>query len=138
MSDLDGIILPQIKKKSTHVYYVYPMILDVKKLKISRSKIIKALEAEGLKGLNAGYANIHMLPIYQKKIAYGKKGFPWTSDICKRKIKYNKGICPISENLHDNTFLGFEMCLNEMTNNEIKLMIRSFKKVWINLDLLRK
>ena len=138
LSGLDGIILPRIKKELTHVYYVYPMILDVKKLKISRSKIIKALEAEGLEGLNAGYANVHMLPIYQKKIAYGKNGFPWTSDICNRKMNYNKGICPISENLHDNTFLGFEMCLNEMTDNEINLMIRSFKKVWNNLDLLRK
>ena len=74
----------------------------------------------------------------KKKNCLCKKGFPWTSDICNRKINYSKGICPISENLHDNTFLGFEMCLNEMTNNEINLMIRSFKKVWNNLDLLRK
>ena len=51
------------------------MILDVKKLKISRSKIIKALEAEGLEGLNAGYANIHLLPIYQKKLLMVKKDF---------------------------------------------------------------
>jgi len=136
---LQGIILPHLKSKihSTNVYYVYPIILDVNLLGIPRYKIIKALEAEGLKGLMSGYSNVHLLPLYQKKIAYGNKGFPWTSDICKRKVNYSKGICPISENLHDKTFLGFEMCLSEMTNDEIHLMIEAFKKVWDNLDLLK-
>ena len=64
------------------------MILDVKKLKISRSKIVKT-KAEGLEG------RMLDMPIYTccqfiKKIAYGKKGFPWTSDICNRKINYVK------------------------------------------------
>ncbi len=137
LSNLQGLILPKIKENLTHVYYVFPMILDFNTLKISRSKIIKALEAEGLEGLTHGYTNVHMLPIYQKKIAYGKKGFPWTSEICKREINYKKGICPISENLHDKTFLGYEMCLNEMSDNETNLMIKAFKKVWNNLDLIK-
>ena len=29
------------------------------------------------------------------------------------------------------------MCMYEMTNDEIELMILSFKKVWKNLNLLR-
>lgn len=139
LSNLDGIILPKADPYygSTHVYYVFPMILDIKKLKISRSKIIQALAAEGLEGLTSGYSNVHLLPIYQKKIAYGSKGFPWSSEICKRKINYHKGICPVSEKLHDKTFLGFEMCLNEMSDKEIELMIMVFIKVWKNLESLR-
>ena len=39
------------------------------------------------------------MPIFQKKIAYGSQGFPWTSDICKREVSYNKGICPIAESV---------------------------------------
>ena len=42
---------------------------------VSREKIIEALQAEGVEGLIAGYANIHLLPIFQKKIAYGSQGF---------------------------------------------------------------
>ena len=52
--------------------------------------MVMALEAEGLSGLMNGYANIHLLPMYQKKIAYGKQGFPWKSEICKREVNYNK------------------------------------------------
>jgi len=85
----------------------------------------------------SGYVNLHLLPMYQKKIAYGSKGFPWSSDICQRRVSYSKGICPVAENLQDKTFLGFEICQHQMNDTEIKAMISAFKKVWLNLDLLR-
>ena len=98
---------------------------------------VKALEAEGLMGIIAGYANIHLLPIFQKKIAYGSKGFPWTSDICKRDVIYDKGICPTAEDLHDRSFLGYEMCLHELSQDDVNLIIQAFRKVWNNLDKLK-
>ena len=128
---------PVVKDDCTHSFYIYPLILDVQKVKVSREKIISALKAEGVEGLMGGYANIHLLPIFQKKIAYGSQGFPWNSEICKREVSYDKGICPIAENLHDNTFLGYEMCLHDLSNRDVKLIIEAFKKVWDNLDELR-
>ena len=35
-------------------------------------------------------------------------------------------------------FFGFEMCLHDLSNNDIDLIIDSFHKVWANLDLLRE
>ena len=105
-------------------------------IKISREKIFNALEAEGVKGLAQGYANIHMLPMYQKKIAYGETGFPWNSEFNSRDISYKKGICPVAERLHDKTFLGYEMCLHDLTEDDCDLVIKSFQKVWQNLDQL--
>ena len=137
LRNLEGLETPKINKNNTHVYYVYPMKLDIKKIGISRSKIIKALEAEGLVGLMNGYVNVHLLPIYQKKIAYGSKNFPWSSEVCKRYVDYSKGICPVAETLHDKTFMGFEMCLHEMSNIEVDKMINAFHKVWSNLDYLK-
>jgi perosamine synthetase len=107
INGLRGLITPKVRKDSTHSYYVYAMRLDTDQISISRSRIIQALEAEGLKGLLGGYANIHLLPMYQKKLAYGSKGFPWSSDICKRDVSYKKGICPNAETLHDSTFFRF-------------------------------
>ena len=75
-----------------------------------------------------GYINLHLLPMYQNKIAYGSKGFPWT--IASNDISYKKGICPVAENLHDNSFLGIQMCLHEYKENEIELILKAFKKVW--------
>ena len=121
----------------THSYYIYGMILNIEVIGVSREKIIDALEAEGVEGLTGGYANIHLLPIFQKKIAYGSQGFPWTSDICKREVSYNKGICPIAEDLHETSFLGYEMCLHDLSGEDVKLIIEAFNKVWNNLDELR-
>lgn len=137
LGKLPGLRIPIVKSDCTHAYYMYPMVLDVKQLGVSRNKIKEALEAEGVIGLAAGYANLHLLPMYQKKIAYGTKGFPWSSDICHRDISYEKGICPVAESLHDYTYLGFEMCMSEMTNEDVDSIVHAFWKVWDNLDELR-
>ena len=123
--------------QSPHVYYIYPILLDTDVLGLPRSVIVKALEAEGLGGLAPGYANIHLLPMYQKKIAYGSHGFPWSSDICKREISYQKGICPIAESFYDKYFLGFEMCIYQLNDSDLLQVIRVFDKVWSNLSQLR-
>ena len=134
---LDGLRTPISKPECTHAYYIYPIMLDLEKLNLSRATLVKALEAEGVIGLEEGYANIHLLPMYQQKIAYGSRGFPWTSDICQREVSYDKGICPVAEKLHDETFIGFEMCVHDLSDNDVDLIISSFHKVWMSFDSLR-
>ena len=121
----------------TQSYYVFPMTLDIKTLEVSREKIYDALIAEGIEGLSKQYLNLHLLPLYQKKIAYGSKGFPWNSEICKRNINYKKGICPVAEELQDKTFIGLQMCLFELSDLDVDYIIKSFYKVWGNLDKLK-
>jgi len=137
LKGLPGLRTPVIKPDCTHAYYVYPMVLDVDQLGVPRSRIYAALEAEGVTGLAAGYANVHLLPMYQRKIAYGSKGFPWTADICKRNVSYEKGICPVAEEMHDKSFLGFAMCLNELVHDDVDLIVVAFKKVWDQMGSLK-
>ena len=134
---LKGLTPPKVRDQCTHVYYMYQMILDLEIIEVNRDVLFKALKAEGVEGIGLNFANIHLLPLYQNKIAYGSKGFPWTSSICNRSINYEKGICPVAENLQDNIYLGFQMCMHEMSNDEVDLLIRAFEKVWSNLDVLR-
>jgi dTDP-4-amino-4,6-dideoxygalactose transaminase len=134
LKSLDGLRLPIVQNNCTHVYYVFPLIVDVDKLGVSRGMIITALESEGVPALIAGYTNIHLLPMYQKKIAYGSKGFPWTLTETRQGIDYTKGICPVAEELHEKTFIGFQMCVHELSHNDIDLIVSAFKKVWENLD----
>ena len=133
LKDLVGLRLPIVQDDCTHVYYVLPLIVDVEKIGTSREFIVQALEAEGVSGLSAGYQNIHLLPTYQKKIAYGSNGFPWTLDGVRKDIDYTKGICSVAEMLHEKTFIGFQMCVHELSDNDIDLIVRAFKKVWKNL-----
>ncbi len=138
LSKLKGISTPYVLDNCTHAYYIYPMILDTSVLGIKRETIVKALQAEGLKGIVNGFANIHLLPIYQNKIAYGNKGFPWKFNANTSEIDYNKGICPVAEELHDYSFIGYEMCLHELPDNDLKMVLDCFQKVWSNLDSLKE
>lgn len=134
---LKGLRTPIVKPNCTHVYYIYPMVLDVEYLGVSRDRIYEALVAEGVEGLAPGYTNLHLLPMYQKKIAYGSKGFPWTSDICHRNVDYTLSICPVAEELQANRYLGYEMCLNDLSDDDVDLIIQSFVKVWQQMELLK-
>ena len=136
LMDLKGLRTPIVKSGCTHSYYMYPLVLDLEIINVPRKQIIRALEAEGVMGLAAGYTNIHLLPMYQQKIAFGSKGFPWTSDICHRDVNYEKGICPVAERLHDSSYFGIEMCMFELNENDVDLIISAFHKVWSNLTKL--
>ncbi len=138
LKDLVGLQTPMIRHDCTHVYYVYPMILDINTLGVSRNLIFEALKAEGVQSISTSFANLHLLPLYQQKMAYGSTGFPWTSDICHRDIDYRKGICPVAEELQDSSYLGFLMCAHELSDADTDLMIAAFQKVWANLNKLRE
>jgi perosamine synthetase len=137
LRNLEGLSIPVVKAGCTHVYYVYPLVYQQSKTGIKRDTIIAALQAEGVP-IAGGYQNLHLLPIYQKRIAYGKKGFPWIADVYKGQVSYEKGICPVAEKLHDESFLQIGLCSCAFNDHEVDLVIRAFHKVWDNLEELRK
>ncbi|MDD5437462.1 MAG: DegT/DnrJ/EryC1/StrS family aminotransferase, partial [Candidatus Omnitrophica bacterium] len=130
LKGLEGLTPPFVQNGCTHVYYVYPLVLDTDKAGASRYRIVRALIAEGVPNIFEGYSLIHQLPLYQKKIAYGTGGYPWSA--AGRNISYRKGICPKAEELHDHTFIGMELCKSNYTDREVDLVIAAFKKVWAN------
>ena len=136
LSNLDGLKTPVVKEDCSHVYYVYPLVLDVEMLGCSKHKIAEALRAEGVEVATA-YQNIHLIPMYQNKTAYGSNGFPWSASFARQNIDYSKGICPVAEKLNDETYLGFGMCVYDLNDEDINLIIEAFQKVWENIDHLK-
>jgi perosamine synthetase len=136
LCNLKGLEIPVVSLDCTHVYYVYPLKVNSAELGVSRDLIHQALTAEGVELVNR-YQNIHLLPMYQKKIAYGSSGFPWSSDICRRDITYSKGICPVAEELQDQSYLGIGLCQYAYNTADVNLIISAFQKVWNRLDDLR-
>ena len=137
LTHLPGLKTPTVMPDCTHAYYIYPLVLDIDRLGVSREVICKALEAEGVGALSRGYQNVHLLPMYQKKIAYGSRGFPWSAEFCRRNVDYRKGICPVAETLHDSRFMGIEMCIYELSDADIDLIATAFRKVWGAMETLR-
>jgi perosamine synthetase len=134
---LTGLRVPVVKPGCTHVYYIFPLVYDDQQTGVPRQKLLEALLAEGVPSANGGYVNVHLLPLYQQKIAYGRKGFPWVPEIYKGEVSYAKGICPRAEELNDRSFIGIEICLHDYFPDDVDLVIRAFRKVWSQLDRLR-
>lgn len=133
INDLPGLTLPVVADNRDHSYYIFGMQIDPTITGVSCDLISDALNAEGLP-VNSSYQNIHLLPMYQKKMAYGSKGFPWTSEICKREVRYDKGICPNAEKLNDEFYLGLNTCALELVDGDIDLIVNAFQKVWSGLE----
>lgn len=131
--NLPGLRVPITKPDCTHVYYIYAMTIDEKKLGVSRDHIVAALQAEGVPVIGR-YQNLHLLPMFQNKIAYGSAGFPWTAEFARKGIDYRKGICPIAEDLNDHCFIGLGMTVFDYSEKDLDLIIESFHKVWASFS----
>jgi len=134
LAGLEGLITPWVDPEGTHVYYVYGLTLDVAKLGVSRERVIEALRAEGVP-VSGGYQNLHLLPIFRRKIAYGSHGFPWT--LSEREMTYGPGLCPVAEELHSKTFMPMNLCTYEYHPEDVDLIVTAFRKVWDRLDTLK-
>tara|TARA_Y100000741_G_scaffold357818_1_gene336145 strand:+ start:639 stop:1934 length:1296 start_codon:yes stop_codon:yes gene_type:complete len=138
LKKLKGIKTPKIQKNCSHSFYIYAIQVDKKITGVSKKLIFNALKAEGIENILDEYFNLHLLPMYKKKLAYGTKGFPWNSNICKRNIKYGEGVCPVAEKLNKEKLILLELCVHEYSKKEVDLVINCFKKVWSNLNYLKR
>lgn len=134
---LAGLSTPLVAPGNTHAYYIYGLVLDPHELGVSRRRIVEALRAEGVPGIAEGYQNIHLLPLFQRKIAYGTRGFPWTSSYASREVSYRPGTCPVAEELHAHSFLGMNICMHDYSPEDVQLVVGAFRKVWGQLPALR-
>ena len=136
LSKLPGLTPPTLSSGRTHVYYVYGMKLDLQMLGTQRDWIVDALKAEGVTGLFAGYQNIHLLPIFRNRIAYGVHGFPWKGLLCgESEVVYDHGLCPVAEQLHAHSFFGLNLCAHDFNDSECDAVIRAFQRVWACLPV---
>ena len=120
LTDLPGIVIPKVPQENTHAYYVYPLKIVKDKIRVNKFILAEELKKNGILGISTKYQNLHLLPIFQQKIAYGSTGFPWTLETVK--TDYSKGLCPIAEELQEVSYLGFYMggyALNGQTSRKI-------------------
>jgi perosamine synthetase len=80
-----------------HVYYYLCFRFDREKTGMSRKAFVKALQAEGIPMGEGGYLPLYLQPMYQRKIAFGSKGHPFTAEYYGKDVDYDPGLCPNSE-----------------------------------------
>lgn len=138
LKQFDFLMPPIAERDCTHVYYLYPIKFVEEKLGISRSLFLKALRAEGI-SLNEGYLRpLYLEPMYQKKIAYGEKGCPFSCPFYKSKITYRKGDCRVAERMYERELFVTDICKYPNSEKEVYEFVEAVKKIADNISMLKK
>lgn len=133
LANLPGLITPKVYEGNTHVYYTYALQIDRNIIKESKFEIIDRLTKAGVPNISGKYPVIYLLPIFQNKIAFGNLGFPWNYNNEINKVSYEKGICPVAEDLLENTHFQFYINEFDLNDKNLDFIASKFEEVWQNL-----
>ncbi|MBM3595379.1 MAG: DegT/DnrJ/EryC1/StrS family aminotransferase, partial [Alphaproteobacteria bacterium] len=129
---LEGVTPPVVRPGCRHVYYVWSARIDEKRLGVSRERFSAALAAEGFPHFVGYVRPLYMLPVFQRRIAIGRDGWPFT--LTDRQ--YTKGMCPVAERMHERELLCFETCAYRIDEGMLADLVAAFRKVHANRHLL--
>lgn len=143
LAEIPCIKVPPVRKDTKHVYYMHPLFFDAEEAGVSRECFVDAVKAElmpielrereGVK-VGCGYVKpLYLQPIFQKRIAYGKDGYPFSES----KVRYDKGICPVCESLYEKELISHELMRPGMTRDDLDDVYRAFDKVYENREELK-
>ncbi len=72
---LDGVIPPGVRAEANPAWHLYPLRLDLPRLRVGRAEIFSALRAENI-GVNVHYIPVHLHPYYRDRFGFGGGEFP--------------------------------------------------------------
>jgi dTDP-4-amino-4,6-dideoxygalactose transaminase len=137
LADLPGLRLPVVRPEVRHGYYVYVMRYDASVTGVPRDRVCAALQAEGIP-VGQGYVRpLYLEPMYQRRIAFGRDGFPFTYPGYTGQVSYERGICPVTEKMHFEEVITFGHCHASLTEQDLADIVAAFRKVFENLPALR-
>jgi len=110
LSRFDWLERPTVVSENKSAYHLYPIRLDLNRLKVDRDKFLSALRAENI------YAQVHYIPVYWQ---------PYY-----KKLGYERGLCPVAEAQY-----ARELSLPifpSMTEGDIEDVLRALDKLGSN------
>ncbi|MEK7084431.1 MAG: DegT/DnrJ/EryC1/StrS family aminotransferase, partial [Patescibacteria group bacterium] len=66
------------------------------------------------------------------KIAIGKDGFPFNSPHYKGSVSYEKGICPVTERMHERELIIHELVRPPLSQSDLDDAAAAFRKIYEN------
>jgi dTDP-4-amino-4,6-dideoxygalactose transaminase len=148
LAEIPAITPPRVRNNSTHAYYVHACKFKEDIAGVSRNAFVEAVKAElppfarregeGVK-LSCGYVKpLYLQPLFQHRIAYGSKGFPFRSAEFTGTVDYRKGSCPTTERMYEKELFIHEFMLPSMTEKDLEDVVAAFEKVWEKRQQLRE
>jgi len=112
-----------------HVYYVFALSYDENKIGIKRDLFCEALRAEGIPFFGGYVKPLYLNPLYVERKAFAFKHYTG-------RAKYEKGICPIAERLHERQLILTPVCRMPATIDDMDDISDAFKKIFENKEEL--
>jgi dTDP-4-amino-4,6-dideoxygalactose transaminase len=126
---LPGFTPPVVRQGIRHGYYVYAIRYDARKTGIPRDRFVKALNAEGIP-MTEGYVEpIYLQPLYQRRMVYGMGGCPFTCSSYTGSVRYEKGICPVTERMYEQELMLTNICHADITRRDLDDALTGMRKV---------
>jgi perosamine synthetase len=143
LAAIPGFTPPVLAEGAGHAYYCYPVRYDAAVTGVKRELFVRAVNAElpppvpgEVVPLAQAYVRpLYLAPLYQKKIALGGKGFPWTMqpDV---DYRYAKGLCPVTERMHEQEMLLPTVIREPLTTADVDDFVAAIRKVLAHKDEL--
>jgi len=108
LQDMRAVIPPAVRPDVNPAWHLYPIRLDLPKLRVGRAEIFRALRAENI-GVNVHYIPVHLHPYYRERFGY------------------QGGECPVAEGVYEQ-LISLPM-FHGMTDQDIEDVIRAIRKV---------
>ncbi|KAF5041337.1 UDP-4-amino-4-deoxy-L-arabinose--oxoglutarate aminotransferase [anaerobic digester metagenome] len=140
LAAIPAIVPPQVRQGCGHAFYVHACLFREDVAGVSRDRFMDAVRAElaptalrETEGVNIGCGYVkplYLQPLFQKRIAFGSRGYPFAKPWYEGEVRYDKGICPVVERLHERELFTHELMRPGMTRDDLADVAEAFAKVW--------
>jgi dTDP-4-amino-4,6-dideoxygalactose transaminase len=137
LKDFPGLKTPVVRDGVVHGYYRYALRYDENVVGISRDRFVDALNAEGIPMVKGYTEPLYLEPMYQRRIAYGSKGWPWVGSGWTGSVDYSLGSCPVIERLYYHELMCTDVCHADMRQSDLDDVVAAFEKVYSNISELK-
>jgi perosamine synthetase len=125
LSGLPGLTPPEVRAGCRHNYFMWTAKFDAATVGATRDAFCRALTAEGVPVAQGYVAPLYWLPLFQRRIAIGRDGFPF--NLSDRR--YPRGLCPVVEDMHLNRVIQFQPVSWDPDDAQVDQIIAAFHKI---------
>jgi len=129
LKDLPGLITPVIRPGVRSGVYLYVLRYDARRAGMSRDDFVAAINAEGIPLVKGYVEPIYLQPLYQRRIGFGREGFPFTYPGYTGAVNYARGLCPMTERMHFEEVIFTNVCHANIQTQDLDDVVTAFQKV---------
>ena len=130
LKDCEEILyLPVHTKEKVNGFYVFPIVLNLEKLKVKKKTILDALTAEGLPVWREFWPQGYKERAFLEHNGFGRAKFPFLSKeyTDPESVRYDKAYCPNAAWLEERAFIVH--CYPTLEEEHMRLIAKGIKKV---------